>query len=223
MHLFQAQTASWCNNITHYRLSSRCPTSTLSKLSRTSRLAKSSASSNRQQRPMLSRYQTNFWRLWLFSGLAAIFAMTARITLRSSPPYRIGSKTTRTCFFTLGNKKERSIEESYNNGCSFSSDLTSRPWNEVMFVVTVCDILTAEVALEAEVANKNKDNNWDLVLCSLSSWMQSVEENRGHFMESAEVSKQCLYKVSRSYKYYYCWDMFTVCTKLLLTSSYCCP
>ena len=81
----------------------------------------------------------------------------------------------------------------------YSSGLAARRWKEVMFAVAICEILDFEAAnCISEVNTKEK---WDLILCSLSSWMQTVEENRQAVATAVsydEMSKQALIKVNKN-------------------------
>lgn len=77
--------------------------------------------------------------------------------------------------------------------CLLFSDLNAASGDEIAFVCSLCNVLNVAVQLlgckrgqmrrqDAEKEDKESPvidleaAHWDLILCSLSSWMQSVEE-----------------------------------------------
>ena len=73
-------------------------------------------------------------------------------------------------------------------------------WFDVMFASTLADVMT--LVLEQLVKNIDKifenDVNTDLILCSTTSWVQTLDESKLVFQKPELHSKTVLTKVSSS-------------------------
>lgn len=60
----------------------------------------------------------------------------------------------------------------------FSCDISDKSWEDVMFVAATCDILNCAVEQHKADRVVLEPQHWDLILCALSSWVQTVQESR---------------------------------------------
>ena len=60
----------------------------------------------------------------------------------------------------------------------YAVDVSDKCWTDVVFVTSVCRLLQFVVeVLNGDELVKLENGHWDLILCSLSSWIQSVDES----------------------------------------------
>jgi len=74
----------------------------------------------------------------------------------------------------------------------YAVNVAEKSWSDVVFVTSICRLLQVAVEVLSVDENVNlESSHWDLILCSLSSWIQSVDE-------SASVLKKASFSGSGS-------------------------